>query len=103
MRKITRKVVRAAEPAAVYGDEQVKIAEFKTHLSRHLRSVRSGNSLTIMDRNTPIATVQPIRRSSLVIHPATKTWADVQPLLARIKPSKIDPVAILLEMRKDRV
>jgi prevent-host-death family protein len=37
----------------------VKIAEFKSHLSEHLRQVKRGQTLIIMDRNTPIARVVP--------------------------------------------
>jgi prevent-host-death family protein len=37
----------------------VKIADFKSRLSEHLRQVRRGHTLTIMDRNTPIARVVP--------------------------------------------
>jgi len=38
----------------------VKIAEFKTQLSRHLRDVQKGESLIVLDRETPIARVIPI-------------------------------------------
>ena len=37
----------------------VKIAELKAHLSEHLRRVRRGEVLTILDRTTPIARVVP--------------------------------------------
>lgn len=37
----------------------VRIAEFKAHLSQHLRNVRRGHSLTLLDRETPIARVLP--------------------------------------------
>jgi antitoxin (DNA-binding transcriptional repressor) of toxin-antitoxin stability system len=37
----------------------VKIADFKSRLSEHLRQVRRGHTLTIMDRKTPIAHVVP--------------------------------------------
>ncbi len=35
----------------------VKIAELKAHLSEHLRNVRRGDVLTVLDRSTPIAQV----------------------------------------------
>lgn len=38
---------------------KVRIAEFKSHLSEHLRKVRAGRSLTVLDRNTPVARVVP--------------------------------------------
>ena len=37
----------------------VKIAELKSHLSEHLRAVRGGYSLIVMDRQTPIARIVP--------------------------------------------
>jgi len=37
----------------------VRIADLKSHLSEHLRKVRAGRSLTILDRDTPIARVVP--------------------------------------------
>jgi antitoxin (DNA-binding transcriptional repressor) of toxin-antitoxin stability system len=37
----------------------VRIAELKSRLSEHLRKVRQGRSLTIFDRDTPIARLVP--------------------------------------------
>ncbi|MEO5699876.1 MAG: type II toxin-antitoxin system prevent-host-death family antitoxin [Casimicrobiaceae bacterium] len=37
----------------------VRIADLKNRLSEHLRKVRSGRSLTILDRDTPIARIVP--------------------------------------------
>jgi len=39
--------------------ENIRIADFKSRLSEHLRKVRRGHTLTVMDRNTPIAQVIP--------------------------------------------
>jgi prevent-host-death family protein len=39
--------------------KRVKIAEFKARLSEHLRYVRRGRVLTILDRDTPVARVVP--------------------------------------------
>jgi antitoxin (DNA-binding transcriptional repressor) of toxin-antitoxin stability system len=38
---------------------EIRIAELKSHLSEHLRKVRGGRSLTILDRDTPIARIVP--------------------------------------------
>ena len=38
---------------------EVRIAELKSRLSEHLRKVRGGGSLTILDRDTPIARIVP--------------------------------------------
>ena len=40
-------------------EDSVRIAEFKARLSSHLRKVRQGHPLVLMDRNTPIARVLP--------------------------------------------
>lgn len=37
----------------------VRIADLKSRLSEYLRKVRSGRSLTVLDRNTPIARIVP--------------------------------------------
>ena len=37
----------------------IRIAELKSHLSEHLRKVRAGGSLTVLDRDTPIARIVP--------------------------------------------
>lgn len=39
----------------------VRIADLKSRLSEHLRKVRGGRSLTILDRDTPIARIVPWR------------------------------------------
>jgi antitoxin (DNA-binding transcriptional repressor) of toxin-antitoxin stability system len=38
----------------------VRVAELKSRLSEHLRLVRRGQSLTVLDRETPIARVVPV-------------------------------------------
>lgn len=37
----------------------VRIAELKAHLSEHLRSVRNGDTVTVLDRDTPVARLVP--------------------------------------------
>ena len=39
--------------------KKVGIADLKARLSEHLREVRKGRSLTVVDRNTPIAKLIP--------------------------------------------
>lgn len=38
----------------------VRIAALKARLSEHLRSVRQGRTLTVLDRDTPIARIVPV-------------------------------------------
>jgi prevent-host-death family protein len=42
---------------------EVKIAELKSRLSEHLRKVRAGRTLTVLDRSTPIARIVPWKES----------------------------------------
>ena len=44
----------------------VKIADLKNNLSRHLTRVRRGNTVTILDRDTPIARIVPFHQSETV-------------------------------------
>jgi antitoxin (DNA-binding transcriptional repressor) of toxin-antitoxin stability system len=39
----------------------VRIAELKSQLSSHLRAVRRGKTITVLDRDTPIARILPYR------------------------------------------
>lgn len=52
-------------------NDRVGIAELKSRLSEHLRRVRSGRTLTILDRDTPIARIVPWKQrdSFLQIRP----------------------------------
>ena len=82
----------------------VNIAQLKTHLSQHLREVRAGRVLTVLDRNTPIARLAPIQTNDdVVITPP----AEPVPSLAAVKlppPAKlrVDVVDLLLEDRRKR-
>jgi prevent-host-death family protein len=38
----------------------VRVAELKARLSAYLRKVRAGETITVLDRNTPIARLVPI-------------------------------------------
>jgi prevent-host-death family protein len=48
--------------------ETVGIRELKTHLSRHLKRVRSGASLLVTERGRSIATISPVEA------PADVSW-----------------------------
>ena len=47
--------------------KNIGIADFKSKLSEHLREVRRGEILTVMDRNTPIARVVPYNEQGGVL------------------------------------
>jgi prevent-host-death family protein len=79
---------------------EVGIAELKARLSEHLRSVRNGGTLTVLDRDTPIARIVPYAVQPLEIRKAKRRLRD---LTLPPKPSKrTDSVAILVEDRRRR-
>jgi len=80
------------------------IADLKAHLSHYLRAVRGGEEVTVLDRETPIATIVPSGRRSRVVVRRSSPGA---PAPGRIKflPALdlgADPVAILLSDRSRR-
>ena len=44
--------------------KQVGIAELKSRLSEYLRTVRRGETIYVLDRETPVAQSVPVRRKS---------------------------------------
>ncbi|MBN2576419.1 MAG: type II toxin-antitoxin system Phd/YefM family antitoxin [Deltaproteobacteria bacterium] len=44
--------------------KSVNIQQAKTHLSRHIRRVKRGETLIICDRNKPVAELRPLATSS---------------------------------------
>jgi prevent-host-death family protein len=57
----------------------IQMADFKAHLSRYIREVRQGHSLTLLDRQTPVALVVPYseKPGKLPVRPAVRKPADV--------------------------
>jgi len=41
--------------------KSVRIAELKSRLSEHLRAVRNGETIAVLDRETPVAQIVPVR------------------------------------------
>jgi len=78
----------------------VRIAELKSRLSAHLRSVRNGRTLTVLDRDTPIAQIVPFAAEPLDVRRATRRLRDLK--LPRRPSSATDSVSILLEDRRRR-
>jgi antitoxin (DNA-binding transcriptional repressor) of toxin-antitoxin stability system len=58
----------------------VRIADLKAHLSAHLRAVRGGATIVVLDRQTPVARIVPIGTEGLelVVRPARGSIHDVQ-------------------------
>ncbi|MCP9448549.1 MAG: type II toxin-antitoxin system prevent-host-death family antitoxin [Nitrospira sp.] len=81
----------------------VRVADLKSRLSEHLRKVRAGRSVTVLDRNTPIARIVPYEEEGLSLMvraplPGAPSLKQIQlppPLHLRR-----DIVALLLEERQ---
>jgi prevent-host-death family protein len=82
--------------------KQVRIAELKAKLSEFLRVVQGGESIAVLDRNTAIAQIVPIReRSGLRIRkPAVGSPAPNKVSLPKPSQLNIDVLELLLEERQ---
>ena len=83
--------------------QNVRIADLKSRLSEHLRHVRRGRSLTVLDRNTPIARIVPYEENGALL--TVRTPLPGAPKLHRVplpRPLGLrkDIVKILLEERQ---
>jgi len=79
----------------------VRIADLKARLSEHLRAVRRGRTLTVLDRETPIARIVPYDESEpLRVRRATRKPRDLTLPAPPAKPT--DSLAILLGDRASR-
>jgi len=77
------------------------IEEFKAQLSQYLRVVRGGEEVTVLDRETPIATIVPAGRRSRVIVRRSSPGAPAPGRIKFLPPLDLgtDPVEILLADR----
>ncbi len=82
----------------------VKIAQLKSRLSQHLRDVRAGETLTVLDRETPIARIVPIDAADDVVITKPARGAPLPGKLRFPPPVKLDfdVVELLLEDRRRR-
>ena len=78
----------------------VGIAELKARLSEHLRSVRKGRTLTVLDRDTPVARIVPYAAESVEVRRATRRLRDLVPP----PPPAVstDSLTVLLDDRRRR-
>ena len=78
----------------------VRIADLKARLSEHLRTVRNGGTLTVLDRDTPVARIIPYAAEPLAIRKARRRVRDLK---LPAKPAKRTySGAVLLEDRRRR-
>src|SRR5437667_10423689 len=81
--------------------KQVRIADLKARLSEYLRAVGRGETIAVLDRDTPVAQIVPIRERSAL---RVRKPAPGAPPLNRVrlpKPAKlnVDIVHLLLRER----
>jgi antitoxin (DNA-binding transcriptional repressor) of toxin-antitoxin stability system len=79
---------------------EVRIADLKARLSEHLRSVRNGGTLTVLDRDTPIARIVPYLPHLLEIRKATRGLRNLK--LPRKPEKRTDSLALIVEDRRRR-
>jgi prevent-host-death family protein len=77
----------------------VGIADLKARLSAHLRSVRGGGAIVVMDRSTPVAKIVPISPDPLEVRLATKPPSALK---ARPVARATNSLAVLLADRSRR-
>lgn len=82
--------------------KQVRIADLKARLSEYLRAVRRGETLAVLDRDTPVAHIVPLRDRAVLRTRKPAAGAPAPNRVALPKPLKIhlDVVQILLEERQ---
>lgn len=81
---------------------QVRIAELKARLSEYLRAVRRGETIAVLDRETPVAEIVPVRdRTALRVRkPAPGTPPPNRVRLPKPANLDVDVVQLLLEERQ---
>jgi prevent-host-death family protein len=81
----------------------VRIAELKARLSEYLRAVRRGETIVVLDRETRVAEIVPVRAATAlrIRKPAAGAPAPNRvPLPKKPSTSTIDVVQVLLETRQ---
>jgi len=80
---------------------KVGIADLKAHLSQHLRKVRGGRTITILDRDTPVAQIVPYdAERPLEVRRASRKPGDLR--LPRPLARRTNSLSILLKDRSSR-
>ncbi|HVP66073.1 MAG TPA: type II toxin-antitoxin system prevent-host-death family antitoxin [Anaeromyxobacteraceae bacterium] len=83
--------------------KKVGVADLKAHLSGHLRAVKKGETLIVVERGTPVARVVPVAdlRSGIVTRPPSRDLSTVKRTLKAL-PSLALPVSSLSILLEDR-
>jgi antitoxin (DNA-binding transcriptional repressor) of toxin-antitoxin stability system len=80
--------------------KSVGIADLKARLSEHLKSVKKGRTLTVLDRDTPVAQIIPFTTEAIEVRRATRRPDDLT--LPKPLPGATDSLAALVEDRGRR-
>ena len=80
----------------------VRIAELKSRLSEYLRAVRNGETISVLDRETPVAQIVPVREGVALRIRKPVPGAPPPNRVRLPKPLKlnVDIVDLLLEERQ---
>ncbi|MDH4065727.1 MAG: type II toxin-antitoxin system Phd/YefM family antitoxin [Acidobacteriota bacterium] len=78
----------------------VGIADLKARLSEHLKAVRKGRTLTVLDRDTPVAQIVPFTAESIEVRRATRSAKELR--LPRTPAKPTDSLAVLTDDRRRR-
>jgi prevent-host-death family protein len=78
----------------------VGIADLKARLSEHLRAVRRGRTLTVLDRDTPVARIVPYATDPIEVRRATRRLRDLELPPPPSRPT--DSLTVLLDDRRRR-
>lgn len=83
--------------------KKVGVADLKAHLSGHLRAVKKGETLIVVERGTPVARVVPATelRSGIVTRPPIRDLSAVRRMLKAL-PSLALPISSLTILLEDR-
>ena len=87
--------------------KKVRIADLKANLSRHLREVKAGETITVMERETPVAVLTAYASSNsqgLEVRPPIASPAKIAKLRSPLKePIKsFSSSDVLTELRGDK-
>ena len=78
----------------------IGIADLKARLSEHLKSVRKGRTLTVLDRETPVARIVPYTADPVEVRRATRRLRDLK--LPPPPANSTDSLTVLLDDRHRR-
>jgi prevent-host-death family protein len=83
--------------------DTVRVAELKAKLSEYLRRVRRGHSVTVLDRDTPVARILPYAPDAAALAIRRPAPGLGKPSQVRLPPrlkTDVDIVALLREERQ---